>query len=153
MDVSHIEFITTTLTPWHWMTAGLLLCAMELLAPSGIFLWPGVAAIVTGVLTLVVPVSSWQLQVALFAVLAVSTALAGRAFYKRKSSGPSSLNRRAENLIGKTIILADPIVNGVGGAYIGGMRWRCVGPDAAAGSSMIIIALDGASLVVTPHSD
>ena len=150
MDVSHIELITTTLTPWHWMTAGVLLCALELFAPTTILLWPGVAAILTGLLTLLMPALSWQLQVALFAVLAVATAFAGRQFYKRKSAGKSSLNRRAENLIGKEITLTDSIQNGVGGAFVDGTRWRVIGPDTTAGASMIVTALDGASLVVTP---
>lgn len=150
MDVSHIELITTTLTPWHWLTAGLILCALELIAPTTIFLWPGIAAFITGVLTLIIPSFSWQLQVAIFAVLAVATAFAGRQFYKRKSSGRSSLNRRAENLIGKQITLTDSIENGVGGAFVDGTRWRVIGPDTMAGSSMIVTALEGASLVVTP---
>ncbi len=150
MDVSHIELITTTLTPWHWMTVGLMLCALELIGPTTILLWPGIAALVTGALTLVMPEMSWQIQVALFAVLAVATAFAGRQFYKRKSVSRSSLNRRAENLIGKQITLTDSIENGVGGAFVDGTRWRVVGPDSAAGSSVIVTALDGASLVVTP---
>jgi len=150
MDVSHIELITTTLTPWHWMTAGLILCAFELFAPSTIFLWPGIAAILTGVIALLFPGMNWHLQVAIFAVLAIATVLAGRQFYKRKTRGPSSLNRRAENLIGKQITLTDAIKNGVGGAFVGGTRWRVLGPDAEAGESMIVTALDGASLVVAP---
>ena len=109
MDVSHIQLITSSLTPWHWMTAGLLLCALELFAPTTIFLWPGIAAILTGLLTLLLPALSWQSQVVMFAILAMATVFAGRQFYKRRNSGRSSLNRRAENLIGKQITLTDSI--------------------------------------------
>ena len=46
-----MELIFAELTPWHWMTAGVLLCALELIAPTTFFLWPGVAALATGVIT------------------------------------------------------------------------------------------------------
>ena len=151
MDVSHIELITTTLTPWHWMTAGILLCALELFAPTTILLWPGIAAILTGLLTLLGPELSWQLQVALFAVLAVATTFAGRQFYKNNTEDEtSSLNRRADKLIGRKITLADAIDNGVGGTFIDGTRWRVVGPDTEAGQEMVVLEMDGSSLVVAP---
>lgn len=150
MDVSQFELVTTALTPWHWMTVGLLLCVIELIIPTTILLWPGVAALVTGVITLLLPELSWHFQVALFAVLAVATAFAGRQFYKRRSSGRSPLNRRAEKLIGRQIKLTDAIENGVGGAHIEGTRWRLIGPDTEAGTSVIVTAIEGASLVVTP---
>ena len=33
---------------WHWWVAGLLLLALEAFAPGAVFLWMGVAALVTG---------------------------------------------------------------------------------------------------------
>ena len=149
MDLSHIELIIANLTPWHWMTAGVLICAIELFAPTTILLWPGIAAIVTGVITLLVPEMSWQIQVTLFACLAVATAFAGRQVYKNKTdNGNNSLNRPADKLIGRTITLSDAITNGVGATFIDGNRWRVVGPDTDAGTSMEVVALDGSSLVV-----
>ena len=155
MDVSHIELITTSLTPWHWMTAGILLIGLELFAPTTILLWPGIAALITGLLTLVIPELSWQLQVALFAVVTIMTTLAGRKLYKKNSQEQksSSLNRRADKLIGRHITLADAINNGVGGTYIDGTRWRVIGPDADAGAVMVVTEMDGSSLVVEPSAD
>ena len=153
MDISQIELITSNLTPWHWMTAGLLICAVELFAPTTILLWPGVAAIATGVITLLLPEMSWQIQVALFAFLAVATTFAGRQFYKNKpDSGGSSLNRPADKLIGRKITVIDAITNGVGGTFIDGNRWRVVGPDTDAGAVMEVVAMDGSSLVVEPET-
>lgn len=153
MDISHIEFITTTLTPWHWMTIGVLLCALELFAPTTILLWPGIAAVITGFITLLLPALSWQVQVALWAILAVATAFAGRQFYKRRATSTSTLNKRADKLIGRTITVSDPIDNGVGSTFIDGTRWRIIGPDTASGERMTITALDGASLVVNPATE
>ena len=147
-----MDFIFAELTPWHWMTAGVLLCALELIAPTTFFLWPGVAALATGIITLLIPVLGWQLQVMLFAVLAVASTLAGRAFYKRSthSDKKSLLNRRADSFIGRTVTLASAIEDGVGSINIDRTRWRAVGPDTPAGSKVIITGLDGSSLVVEP---
>lgn len=150
-----MEFITGELTPWHWMTAGLLLCALELIGPTTVLLWPGIAALATGVITLLIPILGWELQVAIFAVLAVASTIAGREFFKRNSNEgqQSLLNRRTDSYIGRTITLIDAIVNGVGSTLIGNNRWRVVGPDTPAGTSMLVTGLDGASLVVEPIAD
>jgi len=147
-----MDFIIAELTPWHWMTAGVLLCALELIAPTTFFLWPGVAALATGLITLLVPVLGWQLQVILFALLAIASTIAGRAFYKRStvSANTSLLNRRTDSFIGRTVTLASDIENGVGIANIDRTRWRAVGPDMPAGSKVVITALDGSSVVVEP---
>lgn len=150
-----MEFITSELTPWHWMTVGMLLCALELIGPTTFLLWPGIAALITGVITLLIPILGWQLQVALFAILAVASTVAGRAFFKRTSNDgqQSQLNRRTDSYIGRTVTLIDAIDNGVGSTLIGNNRWRVVGPDTPAGTSMLITGLDGASLVVEPIAE
>lgn len=150
-----MEFITGELTPWHWMTAGVVLCALELIGPTTLLLWPGIAALITGLITLLIPILGWQLQVALFAVLAVGSTIAGRAFFKRnnKDNTHSRLNRRTDSYIGRTVTLVDAIVNGVGGALIDKTRWRVVGPDTPAGTQMRVTGIDGASLIVEPIAE
>lgn len=145
-----MEFITSELTPWHWMTAGVLITAIEVFAPTTFLLWPGIAAVVTGLITLLIPILGWQLQVALFAILAIVSTIAGRAFYTRseKSQQQSSLNRRTDSYIGREVTLTEAIINGVGSTTIDKTRWRVVGPETAAGTRMIITGVDGASLVV-----
>ena len=36
---------------WSWVVGGLVLLALELVVPGGIFLWLGIAAVVTGILS------------------------------------------------------------------------------------------------------
>ncbi len=150
-----MEFITNELTPWHWMTAGVLLSALELVAPTTFLLWPGIAALVTGLVTLLIPILGWQLQVVLFAFLAVASTIAGRAFFKRSNNDvqQSQLNRRTDSYIGRTVTMIDAIVNGVGSTLIDNNRWRVVGPDTPAGTPMLITGLDGASLIVEPIAE
>lgn len=144
-----MEFVTATLTPWHWLTAGVLLCAIELFAPTTFLLWPGAAAILTGLLAFLLPSVGWQLQVAVFAILAVATTLAGRVFFKRdgKSDQPS-LNRRGDTLIGRQVALSEAIVNGAGAVIVNNTRWRVIGPDLPAGVQIKVVSLEGASLSV-----
>ncbi len=147
-----MELLTTDLTPWHWLILGILLCAVELFAPTTFLLWAGIAAMATGVLTLLVPILNWQLQIALFAVLAVATTLAGRMFYQhdRETLDAPILNRRGDSLVGRDFVLTDPIINGVGSATMDSTRWRVIGPDTDAGARMKVLRIEGASLVVEP---
>lgn len=148
-----MEFITAELTPWHWLTLGVLFFALELFGPTTILLWPAVAAIATGIIVLLVPVLSWQLQLALFAVLAIATTLIVRVFIRKKSQPPSdypALNRRGDSVKGRLITLQKPIVNGVGGEMIDNTWWRLVGPDMPAGSTLLITGTEGSSLTVEP---
>ena len=36
------------LGPWGWMIAGLILLGLEIIAPGNVFVWFGVAALITG---------------------------------------------------------------------------------------------------------
>lgn len=147
-----MELLTTDLTPWHWLIFGILLCVVELFLPTTFLLWAGIAALATGLVTFLVPILNWQLQIALFAVLAVATTLAGRLFYRhdRETLDAPVLNRRGDSLVGREFVLAEPIVNGVGSATMDSTRWRTIGPDTPAGAHMKVVKIDGASLVVEP---
>ena len=73
---------------WHWLILGVGLVVLEALLPGVYLLWFGVAAIVTGLLTLpglltaVLPEPSWQLQVGVFAVLCFISVVVGRRVWK-----------------------------------------------------------------------
>ncbi len=146
-----MEFVTAELTPWHWLTIGVLFFAIVLFAPTTFLLWPAIAAIVTGLIAWLLPVLGWQWQIALFAVLSIVTILVGRHYFKYltpKHSRYQNLNRRAEALVGRVITTTEPIVNGVGSATIDNTHWRIVGPDTDAGSKLLVTGTDGSSLTV-----
>ncbi len=142
------------LTYWHWLTLGVVLFAIELFFPTSFLLWPAIAAIITGLCTWLLPAMGWQLQVALFALLAVAVTLAGRHFYKNKPESTTShptLNRRGDSIKGRVITLEEPIVNGVGSVMIDDTRWRLVGKDAPAGTTLKVTGTEGSSLTVEAH--
>lgn len=144
------------LTFWHWLTIGVALFAIELFAPTNFLLWPAIAAIITGIFTWLLPDMGWQLQLALFALLAIAVTLAGRHFYKNSPDETTShptLNRRADSIKGRVITLEKPIVNGVGSVMIDDTRWRLIGEDAPAGTKLTVTGSDGSSLTVQKQSD
>lgn len=58
------------LQAWHWLVIGLFLTTLELFLPSFMIIWFGVAAILTAVLTWLVPMGL-MMQVLLWLVLSV----------------------------------------------------------------------------------
>ncbi len=55
---------------WAWVVGGLVLLALELVVPGGVFVWLGASAVVTGLLALLMPIG-WPLQFLIFGVLAL----------------------------------------------------------------------------------
>lgn len=135
---------------WHWWVLAVLLMLIEVLAPGTFFLWLGLAAGLVGLLLVVVPDLGWQLQVLVFAVLAVLAVLAGRAWLKRHpiETADSGLNRRADALVGEIHVLAEPIRTGRGAVKVGDTVWRAEGPDLPKGARVRIVAVEGTTLKV-----
>lgn len=136
---------------WYWLIAAAVLAAAELVIPGVFLVWIAMAAAITGVVTLAigVPVAP---QLMVFAVAAVAATLAGRKFYTA-SPVPSSdplLNNRAERLVGETVELTRPIINGRGRARVGDSEWNVRGPDAPEGTVMRVIGIDDGALAVRP---
>lgn len=136
------------LGPWSWLVVGLILLGLEIIVPGSFFVWLGLAAMIVGVLALLVVVP-WQAQIVGFAVLALVLVFLGRRFFSLKSqSDRPFLNSRAEGYVGSTHVLAEPIVNGLGRVRIDDANWRVVGPDLPAGSRVKVVSTDGAVLKV-----
>ena len=136
---------------WHWLIFGLVLIVLEIFVPSAIFLWPGIAALVVGVLAFSAPDINWTILIAIWGVLSVIFAF-GCQFYKknRKSMEPeSTLNRRGEQYVGRHFTLTRDIVNGTGELNVDDTRWKIVSHhDLPVGMKVKVIAVEGTSLRV-----
>ena len=133
--------------PWSWIVAGLALLALELVATGGVFIWLGAAAIVTGLLTLALPIF-WPLQFVIYGALALASIAAWLKFRPRSESDRPFLNRRLERFVGQEVVLDEPIRDGFGRVALGDTTWRVQGPDLAAGQKVRIVDADGAVLKV-----
>jgi membrane protein implicated in regulation of membrane protease activity len=139
---------------WNWILLGVVLLALEILVPGVFLLWIGIAAILTGALSLQLlwlDVWGWQVQVLVFLVLSLVSAYIGtRVMGKSDGSDTDEplLNRRAEQLVGRTATLEEAIVNGHGRIRLGDTLWRVSGPDLPAGTRVRVKTAQNAQLVV-----
>jgi membrane protein implicated in regulation of membrane protease activity len=140
----------STLGTWNWLVFGLVLMGLELMLPGVFLFWVGLAALLVGLLSVVIA-PPWQLQLLMFAVFAAAAVPVWRRV-ARSNSGVSNsnpfLNKRAEAMIGRVFTLEKPIIDGAGTVRIDDTVWRVAGPDTPAGSRVKIVHADGASLTV-----
>ncbi len=143
-----------TLGTWNWLIFGVILMALELLAPGVFLFWLGLAALLVGLLSFAFA-PSWQLQILLFALFAVAAVPLWRRLATRAAAPAQDnpyLNRRAAALVGREFTLEKPIVDGNGTVRVDDTVWRVAGPDTPAGSRVRIVQADGARLTVTAAS-
>jgi inner membrane protein len=140
----------STLGTWNWLVFGIILMALELVAPGVFLFWLGLAALLVGLLSFAIH-PSWQAQILMFAVFAAAAVplwrRVARSNYSVSKSNPF-LNKRADALVGRVFTLEKPIVDGCGTVRIDDTIWRVAGPDTPAGSRVKIVQADGASLTV-----
>lgn len=134
-----------------WLSIGLLLCIAEMIIPGVFLLWLGIAALLTGVLTMLLPIGL-ALQLAAFAVLAVASVLIGRRWSGSReiASDDPLLNDRVGRLIGEIVIVDEAIVNGRGRVRVGDGVWTATGADAQAGTRLRVVGAQGGILEVAP---
>jgi inner membrane protein len=135
--------------PWHWMAAGVVLAVLEVVVPGAALIWLGGAAFLVGLIAFVIPLGL-NAQLGLFAILAV-VAL-GIAFYLRRrgklDTSEIAVNRGAARFIGTRATLDQPIVDGAGRMHLGDTVWAVKGPDLPAGSHVVVVGMEGSTLLV-----
>ncbi len=139
---------------WHWLAVGVLLMLVEILVPGVVFLWLGIAGVLTGLLLAALPDMGWQVQLVVFAVLSVAAIFLGRRFVASRQ-GPTdhpTLNRRGRSMVGTRATLRDATVSGRGRIRIGDTMWalRLASPDGElpADTEVTVVEVDGVTLVV-----
>ncbi len=141
--------VVQSLGAWNWFIAAALLLIAEILAPGVFMLWFGVAALLVGLISLLID-WAWQAQAAAFVVFAIAAIPLWRRL-ARKVEEPSDqpfLNRRTDAFVGRVFTLSKPIVDGVGTIGIDDTVWRIRGADTPAGSRIRVVRADGATLFV-----
>ncbi len=138
-------------SPLGWLTLGVILAGLELLVPGAAMLWLGAAALATAGHTALFGLSAGAQLVAFAGWTAVALVVSRRV--RRQSpiaSTDERLNRRGEALVGQTARVAQPIVHGRGRVSVGDTEWLAIGPDAAAGTRVRIVSVEGTTLRVVP---
>lgn len=143
-----MEFLRD-LGAWNWFILGAVLMLLEVFAPGAFLLWFGFAAIATGLVALALDMS-WQIAILLFLAFSVVAVFLARRFSPREAASDNPfLNRRAEALVGRILVLEEAIEAGIGRARVDDSLWRVTGPDTPAGTRVRVERVDGMMLVVS----
>lgn len=148
-----IERIVTELGPWAWWVLGIVLLILEVLMPGVFLVWIGIAAIITGALSLLLwdaAFWTWHAQWLVFAVLSLVAALIGRRIVSARGhvTDQPHLNQRGQSLVGRTATLEHPITEGRGRIRLDDTMWSVQGPDLPIGARVRVTASNGRDLTV-----
>lgn len=149
-----IDHVFLELGPWNWMVLGFVLLMLEIFAPGVFMLWIGIAALIVGAASLFLWEATywtWQVQVLLFLFLSLLSAYAGKKLMggRNQPTDQPLLNRRGEQMIGRTATLAEPIREGRGRIQLGDTLWRVSGPDLPAGARVRVVSAAETDLELT----
>lgn len=137
---------------WAWLVFAALLAIAEVLIPGVFLIWIAIAAAITGLAALALPIGI-PLQLLIFAALCVASVWAGRRWYVDNPvpSTDPNLNDRTARLIGELVTVVEPIRGGEGRVKVGDSVWTARGPDSEAGTRVRVTGAEGAVLRVEPQ--
>jgi membrane protein implicated in regulation of membrane protease activity len=138
---------------WLWLIGGVVLLIAEVIAPGFFLIFIGAAGIATGLLSLVLGLAI-PLQLAVFAILAFLAArVGGRRFYTSRYdySADPFLNDRAARLLGKVVVVVQPVDANGGRVRVGDSDWSARGGPADVGERVRIVDIEGNCLKVEPE--
>ena len=142
-----------TIVFWYWWALAAVLLVFEIMMPGVVFLFLAVGAAASGAFLLAVADLSLELQLFVFAVISVASAVVLRPTLKRLQQGraqDATINARGEALVGKLIVLDAPILTGRGRVSVGDGSWSVTGPDMVSGARVRVTAVTGTELAVEP---
>ena len=134
---------------WNWWLLGIVLMTVEAIAPGFFFLWMGIAALLVGLVLILLPELAGNYQLLLFALLSVGSIVAWQLRLRRHPTRTEDplLNRRGQQYIGRVFTLDAPAVNGYGKIRVDDSTWRVlVEQDYPTGTRLRIVGVDGVLL-------
>ena len=136
---------------WYWWALAALMLVCEMLLPGVVFLFLAIGAATAGLLLLIAADLSLEIQLVVFAIVSVASAIGLRRYLRGLQPGTASvLNARGEALVGKVFVLDQPILAGRGRIKLGDGSWIVTGPDMVAGAKVRVAAVNGTELRVEP---
>jgi membrane protein implicated in regulation of membrane protease activity len=141
--------VTQIADHWLWLIAAAALGIAEIIIPGAFLMWIGIAALITGLATLVLPLGV-ALQLSVFAVAAVASVFVGRNVLLRNpivSSDPL-MNDRGARLIGEIVTAVTPVDASQGRVKVGDGVWSARGATAGVGERLRVVGIERGVLIV-----
>ncbi len=145
---------------WIWLGVGLLFLILELATGSLFLIWTGLAALAVSVLVFFAEDLGLHWQLIVFSVTAVTTTYLGRNYFRGRIGPAVSdkpfLNRRSEQLAGRTVFALVDFKSGEGRVRLGDSQWSAriesagAPPVVAKDDALKIVRIEGATLIVVP---
>ena len=145
------EFISKLLGSYGWWVLALVLIAAELIAPGYFLLWIGLAAVVMGLIMLILPGLGFLVQAVIFAVLSILICFVYWKYIRPATElrdDQPLLNRKGARMIGRRVAVVEAIVNGRGKVKIGDSVWLAEGEDREVGTVVEVLSVSGTTLTV-----
>jgi hypothetical protein len=140
---------------WHWLVLGMCLMAGEILLPSFISLWFGLAALVVGLLMLIFPTMDVTLQVLLWVLGSISFTALWFILVRPLAKDKTQAGFSSEKIINETGMVIRQPIDGEKGELrfstpkLGNEEWLFLTEDTVAiGDRVRVVAISGNSLVV-----
>lgn len=144
------DLLTGGLVWWHWLVLAVVLIGIEMSVGTFDFLWIAVGAILTMLLSFVVP--DWRVQLVFFAIVSVVLVFVSRTYLKRfREDNPddSTLNKRMDRLIGVQGVAVSDFQAGRGRVKLGDTEWSAeCGSDLKAGDAVTVESTAGNAVKV-----
>ncbi|HEU0104159.1 MAG TPA: NfeD family protein [Mycobacteriales bacterium] len=141
------------MSPVVWVVVAVALCAGEVLTLDLVLLMLAGGAVAGGATALAT--DSLPLQAGVAALVALLLLTLVRPLARRHLEVPGALTAGTDRLRGRPAVVVQPVTEDSGQVRIDGELWRarpwsgC--PDAAAGSTVVVAAVEGATLHVYPE--
>jgi inner membrane protein len=134
---------------WLWLIAAAMLAIAEMVAPGVFLIWIGAAALLTGVLALLLPIPP-VVQFLIFAVASIAAVYAGRRYLATNpiESDDPKLNDRLARMVGEVVTAVEPVDADSGRVKVGDSVWSARGGPAAIGDRVRVTGAAGGTLTV-----
>ena len=132
-------------SPWHWFILTCVFLIIEVLVPLAFFLWLAGAAVATGLISLLFPAMSWQVELAIFSLCCFASIIGWIRFRPKAfaASDQPHLSQRNEQYLNQTVVVCEAIENGVGKVKVNDSIWKAQGPDAPVGQKVVVKRVEG----------
>lgn len=142
----------TSLGAWNWFIVAAIMALLETVVPGIHFMWFGLAAVVLGVIVLLLPMPV-AAQLVVFGIVSLAMILIARRYWSAQEmqTDAPDLNVRGQQYVGRIVTVVEPIERGRGKVQVGDTVWTAEGPDLPEGGRAKVTGVNGTVLIVSAY--
>lgn len=140
--------------PYLWILAGIVLVGVEFFTPGFVVIFFGMGALLTGILTLIIPGLNQNIlwQFIIWALSSVSTLFIFRRFFKKTFRGKEIADDGSDEFVGQLAEVTETLTpSKPGWVKFQGTLWKAISYDATCqpGDIVEIMKKDNLTLIVS----